>query len=88
MASETSALLAGKDKKFYPAQAEYLITGKDERNRDILDKTTVVLSCKKVNKPVAARYAWARNPLGNLVNGPHNERTIPVPSFRTDDWDD
>ena len=37
--------------------------------------------------PVAVRYAWARNPLGNLVNGEHHERILPVPSFRTDDWD-
>ena len=40
-----------------------------------------------VEKPVAVRYAWARNPLGNLVNGQHHERILPVPSFRTDDWD-
>ncbi|MBT4400221.1 MAG: hypothetical protein HOD37_12115, partial [Bacteroidetes bacterium] len=32
-------------------------------------------------------YAWARNPLGNLVNAVHHERVIPVPSFRTDKWD-
>ena len=42
---------------------------------------------QKVKKPLSVRYAWARNPLGNLVNGPHNERTIAVPSFRTDKWD-
>ena len=35
----------------------------------------------------AVRYAWARNPLGNLVNSQHHERILPVPSFRTDDWD-
>ena len=33
------------------------------------------------------RYAWARNPIGNAVNSSHHERTIPIPSFRTDDWD-
>jgi hypothetical protein len=40
-----------------------------------------------VADPAAVRYAWARNPLGNLVNSQHHERILPVPSFRTDDWD-
>ncbi|MHC4567480.1 MAG: hypothetical protein ACYTE3_17180, partial [Planctomycetota bacterium] len=40
-----------------------------------------------VAKPLAVRYAWARNPIGNAVNSQHHERIIPVPSFRTDDWD-
>jgi len=40
-----------------------------------------------VAKPLAVRYAWARNPVGNAVNSQHRERIIPVPSFRTDDWD-
>jgi len=40
-----------------------------------------------VQKPLAVRYAWARNPLGNVVNSQHHERIIPIPSFRTDDWD-
>jgi hypothetical protein len=31
------------------------------------------------------RYAWARNPLGNLVN--QDCPLIPVPLFRTDNWD-
>ncbi len=79
--------IAGSNQRFYPAQAEYLITGKDDKNKDILDKTKVVISNKSVKKPVSVRYAWARNPLGNLVNDQHNEKTIPVPSFRTDNWD-
>lgn len=79
--------LAGKDQKFYSAQAEYLVTGKDDKSKDILDRTKLVVSCKKVRKPVACRYAWARNPLGNLTNAAHYERVIPVPPFRTDKWD-
>ena len=38
-----------------------------------------------VENPIELRYAWARNPLGNLVNDA--ERIIPVPLFRTDHWD-
>ena len=79
--------LAGKDQKFYPAQAEYMVRGKDDKGRDILDKTKLVISCIKVKKPLACRYAWARNPLGNLTNAAHHERVIPVPPFKTDKWD-
>jgi len=79
--------MAGKDKKFYPAQAEFFVSGKNDKGKDILDRTKLVVSCKKLRKPVAVRYAWARNPLGNLVNAVHHERVIPVPSFRTDKWD-
>lgn len=35
--------------------------------------------------PVEVRYAWARNPLGNLVNV--DKPIIPVPLFRSDTWD-
>ena len=79
--------VAGKDRRFFYAKADYLLIGKDEKNRDIFDKTKVVVRCKSVKKPVAVRYAWARNPLGNVVNGNHSDRMIPVPSFRTDNWD-
>jgi sialate O-acetylesterase len=79
--------LAGKDQKFYPAQADYFVSGKDDKGRDILDRSKVVVTCSKVKKPVACRYAWARNPLGNLVHAALPERVLAVPSFRTDDWD-
>ncbi len=79
--------LAGKDQKFYPAEAKYFISGKDDKGKDIEDRTRLVVSSKKVKKPVAVRYAWARNPLANLVNAAHHERVIPVPAFRSDDWD-
>ena len=79
--------IAGKNPIFYPAKADYLLIGKDDKNRDLFDKTKIVISCENVKKPIAVRYAWARNPLGNLVNGAHTDRMIPVPSFRTDSWD-
>ena len=79
--------LAGKDHRFYPADASYVVSGKDDRGRDVTDRLRVVIQSHLVPKPVAARYAWARNPLGNLVNGQHMERVLAVPPFRTDDWD-
>jgi len=41
---------------------------------------------QQCTQAAAVRYARARNPLGSLVNSAHHERTLPVPSFRTDDW--
>ncbi|MEM7312525.1 MAG: hypothetical protein AAF497_05175 [Planctomycetota bacterium] len=79
--------IAGEDRHFYPATAEFVVTGKDDRGRDQLDESKLRVSSPLVTRPVAVRYAWARNPLGNAVNSRHHERTIPVVSFRTDDWD-
>lgn len=61
--------VAGKDKKWHWAEAT-------------IDGDSVVLTCDAVDKPVAARYAWADNPVCNLVNG----AGLPAPSFRTDLW--
>lgn len=79
--------IAGDDKRFYPAKAEFLVVGKDERGRERKDERQLKVWSPLVPKPVAVRYAWARNPLGNAVNSGHHERIIPIPSFRTDDWD-
>jgi sialate O-acetylesterase len=79
--------IAGEDRHFHPAFAEYLKTGKDDKGRDQVDRTRVVVSHPAVRVPLAVRYAWARNPLGNACNSQHHERILPVPSFRTDTWD-
>jgi len=79
--------IAGEDRHFVPAEATFLVTGKDDRNRDKVDESQLVVRSSLVEKPVAVRYAWARNPLGNCVNSQHHERIIPVPTFRTDTWD-
>ncbi len=61
--------IAGEDQQFVWADAE--IKGK-----------TVVVSSPQIKKPVAVRYAWANNPVCNLVNG----AGLPASPFRTDDW--
>ena len=61
--------LAGADHKWHWADAS--ISG-----------TTITLRSKHVQKPVAAAYAWAGVPIGNLVN----EAGLPAFGFRTDDW--
>ena len=79
--------IAGEDRRFYPVNGIPFVTGKDDRGRDQLDRSRVTVSHPLVPKPVAVRYAWARNPLGNGVNGAQHGRTIPIPGFRTDTWD-
>ena len=61
--------VAGADRKFYWAEAK--IVG-----------NTVEVTCKDVPCPIAVRYAWADNPLGNL----YNKAGLPATPFRTDDW--
>ncbi len=61
--------IAGADHKFYWADAK--IVG-----------NCVEVSCKDVPRPLAVRYAWAHNPLGNL----YNTAGLPASPFRTDSW--
>ena len=61
--------IAGLDHKFHWAEA--VIRGND-----------IVVSCKDIENPVAVRYAWAANPVCNLINGDG----LPASPFRTDDW--
>ena len=61
--------VAGADRQFKWAEARVV------RGR-------VVLSSPEVPAPVAARYAWANNPVGNLVN----QEGLPAFPFRTDHW--
>ncbi len=61
--------IAGPDHKFRWAEAT-------------IDGNEIVVTCKDVSDPIAVRYAWAKNPVCNLVNG----AGLPASPFRTDDW--
>ena len=61
--------IAGADHKFHWADAK--IVG-----------NCVEVSSKEVPMPLAVRYAWAHNPIGNLYNG----AGLPASPFRTDSW--
>ncbi|HJV78151.1 MAG TPA: sialate O-acetylesterase [Paludibacter sp.] len=65
----TGFAIAGDDKKFSWAKA----TIKGDQ---------VVVYSDKVSNPVAVRYAWADNPVCNLVNS----EGLPAVPFRTDSW--
>ena len=62
--------IAGADRKFVPAQAQF--TG----------KSTVEVWSDRVPEPVAVRYAWADNPVCNV----YSAEGLPATPFRTDDW--
>jgi sialate O-acetylesterase len=75
--------VAGADRRFYPAEIDWYTDGKrDSRNRLQYKRNMLVLSSPFVPEPKHYRYAWARNPMANIVNG----RGIPLATQRSDDW--
>ena len=73
--------IAGKDRKYHPAKADFLVTGKDSRGRDQKDKKVIVLTSSMVQEPIHFRYAWSRSPMSNVQN-----KGIPLATQRSDDW--
>ena len=61
--------IAGVDRKFVWADA-------------VIDGETILVNSPQVARPVSVRYAWARNPVCNLVN----KAGLPASPFRTDSW--
>jgi sialate O-acetylesterase len=61
--------LAGEDRKFAWAGAK-------------IEGDAIIVNSPNVRAPVAVRYAWADNPICNLVNG----AGLPASPFRTDTW--
>jgi sialate O-acetylesterase len=76
--------ISGSDRHFYPAKAVYVKT-KDDNGKPADDRKRIEVMNNLTVDPVEVRYAWARNPLGNLVNS--ECPIIPVPLFRSDNWD-
>jgi len=75
--------IAGADRRFHPAEIDWYTDGKrDSRNRLQYKRNMLVLSSPFVADPRHYRYAWARNPMANVVNG----RGIPLATQRSDDW--
>ena len=64
--------LAGEDRQFHLAQAQVDWDGQ-----------TIYVQCPEVSKPVAVRYGW-RNWMGANLQ---KSNGIPVPPFRSDDWE-
>ena len=62
--------IAGADKKFVVANAK------------IVDGKKIEVWSEGVDAPVAVRYAWADNPVCNVMS----QMGLPLTPFRTDDW--
>jgi sialate O-acetylesterase len=64
----------------------FAICGPDRRwvwaDEARIEGDAVVVNSARVPQPVAVRYAWADNPIGNLSA----QSGLPVPPFRTDDF--
>jgi sialate O-acetylesterase len=65
--------LAGKDRKFYPAEATH-----------VWWKSRIELKSDKVTEPIAVRYAFRNFPQANV----RTTAGLPLVPFRTDNWDD
>ena len=61
--------IAGSDQKFIPAKAK-------------IKKNTVEIWADSISHPLAVRYAWAGNPVCNVINS----TDLPLTPFRTDRW--
>ena len=61
--------MAGEDQVFYPAQAR-------------IEGDEIIVTCDKVKRPAAVRYAFTNFAVTNLENG----AGWPVVPFRTDSW--
>lgn len=73
--------VAGADGRFHPATASHLVKGKDDRGREQKDMNVIVLTSHMVPEPIHYRYAWARNPMGNV-----QAQNIPMATQRSDNW--
>ena len=82
----TGFAIASEDKKFQPAQADLLITGKDAKGEPKRDRKTLVLRSPHVVKPIHFRYAWGRNPMGNVRVGNTHEKDCALAAQRSDKW--
>jgi sialate O-acetylesterase len=62
--------VAGPDKQFYPADVK-------------LQNNTILVSSKQVKAPVAVRFAFSNEAIGNIFS----KEGLPMNPFRTDDWE-
>ncbi len=78
--------IAGRDRRFQPAKAAHLETGKDRNNRPTYDRRVLVLSSPLVSEPIHYRYAWGRNPMANVMISDGRYGRAPLPTLRSDNW--
>jgi len=77
--------IAGVDRRFQPADAQWFVRGKDARGEPQFDRSALVLTSPLVPEPQHFRYAWGRNPMANLFATGHHD--LPFATQRSDDWE-
>ena len=77
--------VAGEDMLFQPAEVTHKVLGKNGRNVQY-DRETLVLKSPLVEKPVHYRYAWGRNPMGDIQRSVRFGNTVMLPTQRSDNW--
>jgi len=77
--------IAGEDMKFQPAEVTHKVVGKKGRNVQY-DRTVLVLKSALVDKPVHYRYAWGRNPMGDIQRSVRFGNRVMLPTQRSDRW--
>ena len=85
MAGEKSGLEPAREAKDKKLNC-FAIAGEDKawhRADAMIENNTVVVSCAKVPKPAAVRYAYSGNPEGANL---YNTEGLPAVPFRTDQW--
>lgn len=74
--------IAGEDRRFHPADCKWLSLGANGgANREANNRKVIVLKFRHVPAPAHYRYAWARNPMGDVVS----VRGVSLASQRSDD---
>jgi hypothetical protein len=77
--------IAGEDMKFQPADVSHKVIGKKGRETQY-DRKVLVLKSALVDKPVHYRYAWGRNPMGDIQRSVRFGNTVMLPTQRSDKW--
>jgi sialate O-acetylesterase len=77
--------IAGADRKFQPAEVTHKVVGRDGHTPQY-DRTTLVLSSPLVANPIHYRYAWGRNPMGDIQRSVRFGNTVMLPTQRSDNW--
>ena len=77
--------IAGKDMKFQAAKVSHKVIGKKGRKVQY-DNKTLVLSSPLIEEPAHYRYAWGRNPMGNIRLSLRFANEVPLATQRSDNW--
>lgn len=77
--------ISGEDGKFQPAEVSHKVTGKKGRSIQY-NNSVLVLKSPLIEKPIHFRYAWGRNPMGDIQRSVRFGNRVMLPTQRSDNW--